>query len=173
MGIFSYLNVGFKINQPLPAGLGISAKVDPLHLRLTGMNIVVEISTATVFRKPPNSIAISSILTMAHLDTGASKTSIDINLAKHLNLVSTGQSKIKTAGGPQVTPDFVIDLGFRCPLSPFPNLQIGSCNLDLDLKKCLSNPNDFTNFGILLGRDVMSRWNIIWNGPTSTVFISD
>jgi hypothetical protein len=25
----------------------------------------------------------------------------------------------------------------------------------------------------LIGRDVMSRWNIVWNGPTSTVFISD
>jgi hypothetical protein len=110
---------------------------------------------------------------MAHLDTGASKTSIDINLAKYLNLVSTGQSKSKTAGGPQVTPDFVIDLGFRTPLSPFSNLQIGSCDLGFNLQQCLANPNDPANFGILIGRDVMSRWNIVWNGPTSTVFISD
>jgi hypothetical protein len=110
---------------------------------------------------------------MAHLDTGASKTSIDINLAKYLNLVSTGQSKSKTAGGIRVTPDFVIDLGFRAPLRPFPNLQIGSCDLGLDLQKCLANPNDPTNFGILIGRDVMSQWNIVWNGPSSTVFISD
>lgn len=51
-----------------------------------------------------------------------------------------------------------------------PNLQIGSCNLNFQLNSNLNNPR---NFGILLGRDVMSRWNIIWNGPSSTVIISD
>jgi hypothetical protein len=110
---------------------------------------------------------------MAHLDTGASISSIDISLAKHLNLIPTGQSTNRTAGGPRLMPNFVIDLGFRIPLSPFPNLQIGSCDLGFNVQQCLSNPNDSANFGILLGRDVMSRWNIVWNGPTSTVFISD
>jgi hypothetical protein len=41
------------------------------------------------------------------------------------------------------------------------------------VQHCLSNPNDPRNFGVLLGRDVMARWNIVWNGLTSTVFISD
>jgi hypothetical protein len=144
-----------------------------MPLRLTGMNIPVEISTAAVFKNPPNNVLPSSIPTMAHFDTGASKTSIDINLAKHLNLVSTGQSMSRTAGGPQLMPVFVIDLSFRADLSPFLNLQIGSCNLGFDLQQCLVNPNNPENFGILLGRDVMSRWNIVWNGPTSIVFISD
>jgi hypothetical protein len=36
------------------------------------------------------------------------------------------------------------------------------------LNECMYNP-----IGILIGRDIMSRWNIVWNGPTSTVFISD
>jgi hypothetical protein len=173
MGILNHLIFGFSSDRPLPTGIKLFPRIDHMQLCLTGMNIPVEISTATVFGKPSNSMTISSVLAMAHLDTGASKTSIDIKLARHLGLISTGQSKSKTAGGPQVTPDFVIDLGFRAPLKPFPNLQIGSCDLGLDLQKCLSNPNDFTNFGILLGRDVMSRWNIVWNGPTSTVFISD
>jgi hypothetical protein len=138
-----------------------------------GMNIPIEISTATVFKNPPNNALPSSILAMAHLDTGASITSIDMSLAKHLKLIATGQSVSRTAGGPQCTPDFVIDLNFRGPLSPFPNLRIGSCDLGFNLSQCLSNPNDQANFGILIGRDVMSRWNIVWNGPTSTVFISD
>jgi hypothetical protein len=110
---------------------------------------------------------------MAHLDTGASITSIDISLAKHLKLIPTGQSVSKTAKGPQLMPDFVIDLSFRATLSPFFNLQIGSCDLGFNLQQCLSDPNDSVNFGILIGRDIMSRWNIVWNGPTSTVFISD
>jgi hypothetical protein len=138
-----------------------------------GMNIPVEISTAAVFKNPPNSISSSSILAMAHFDTGASVTSIDITLAKHLNLIPTGLSTSGTAAGPQSMPTFVIDLSFRVDLSPFPNLQIGSCKLPFDLQQCLTDPNDRGNFGILIGRDVMSRWNIVWNGPTSTVFISD
>jgi hypothetical protein len=111
---------------------------------------------------------------MAHFDTGANITSIDLALAKYLKLIPMGQSNQKTAAGiSKPTPNFVIDLSFRVPLLPFPNLQIGSCDLGFDLQHCLSNPNDPVNFGILLGRDVMARWNIVWNGPTSTVFISD
>jgi hypothetical protein len=173
MGIYNHLNFGLSINQPLPEGLRISTKVDPMQLRLMGMNIPVEISTATVFIKPPNNVSPSSILTMAHLDTGASITSIDINLAKHLNLISTGQSISGTAVGPLSVPNFVIDLSFRAPLSPFLNLQIGSCALGFNLQQCLADPNNPKNFGILIGRDIMSQWNIVWNGPTSTVFISD
>jgi hypothetical protein len=173
MGIFNQHSIGFNITPPLPPGSKILTKVDSIQLRLMGMNIPVEISTATVFRKPPNNVSLSSVLAMAHLDTGASITSIDIKLAKHLNLVSTGQSISGTAAGPLSAPNFVIDLSFRAPLSSFPNLQIGSCDLGFDLQQCLANPNDPKNFGILLGRDVMSRWNIVWNGPSSTVFISD
>jgi hypothetical protein len=137
------------------------------------MNIPVEISTAAVFKSPQNNVSPFSILAMAHLDTGASVTSIDIALAKHLNLIPMGLSTSGTAAGPQSMPTFVIDLSFRVDLSPFPNLQIGSCKLGFDLQQCLANPNDLRNFGILIGRDVMARWNIVWNGPTSTVFISD
>jgi hypothetical protein len=50
----------------------------------------IEISTATVLQDPSNDISPSSILAMAHLDTGASITSIDLNLAKYLKLVPTG-----------------------------------------------------------------------------------
>jgi hypothetical protein len=109
---------------------------------------------------------------MGHLDTGASKTSIDINLANHLRLNPTGDSTIVTASGPIRMPDFSIDLSFaNTSLSPFVNLKISSCKLGFDLSN--TSPNDQKNFGILLGRDIMSLWNIVWNGPTSTVFIYD
>jgi hypothetical protein len=101
MGIFNHLNFGLNINQPLPEGLKISPKIDNITLRRKGMNIPVELSTAAVFQQPPNNTPISSVLVMAHLDTGASITSIDITLAKHLNLISTGQSTSGTAAGPQ------------------------------------------------------------------------
>jgi hypothetical protein len=173
MGIFSHHHLGVYVTPPLPSESKVFTKIDDTQLRLMGLNIPVEISTATVFRTPPNNISLLSILAMAHLDTGASITSIDINLAKYLKLVPTGQSTSRTAAGPQSTPDFVIDLSFRAALSPFLNLQIGSCDLGFDLQQCLSDPNNPKNFGILIGRDIMARWNIVWNGPTSTAFISD
>jgi hypothetical protein len=174
MGIFHHYSVGFNAIPPLLPGTKLSVNFDNMHLCLQGLNIPAEISTATIFRGLPNNTSVSSAFVMAHFDTGANITSIDITLAKDLGLIPTGQSAQKTAAGiSQPTPNFVIDLNFRISLSPFPNLQIGSCDLGLDLQQCLSNPNDPVNFGILLGRDVMSRWNIIWNGPTSTVFISD
>jgi hypothetical protein len=116
----------------------------------------------------------SSIVVMAHFDTGASVTSIDINLAKYLNLLALGQSPSYTASGLQVMPNFSLDLSFpHTTLSPFVNLNIGSCHLHFDVQESLKNNNNPRNFGILLGRDVMAKWNIVWNGPTSTVFISD
>jgi hypothetical protein len=173
MGHFRLLSIGFNITPPPPEGTIFSTKIGSAPLCFMGMNIPVEISTATVFKNPPQNISPSSVLTMAHLDTGASVTSIDIALAKYLNLVPMGQSISRTAAGPQSMPTFVIDLTFQGELSPFFNLQIGSCDLGFDLSpQSLSNPND-RNFGILIGRDIMSRWNIVWNGPTSTVFISD
>jgi hypothetical protein len=174
MGIFHYSNVVFNITPPPPSGTKLLAGFDETRLRLKGLNIPVEISTATIFKGPQNTTSVSSALVMAHFDTGANITSIDIALAKHLNLIPTGQSTKRTAAGiSQPMPDFVIDLNFRVPLSPLFNLRIGSCDLGFNLQQCLSNPNDPVNFGILIGRDIMSRWNIVWNRPTSTVFISD
>jgi len=107
---------------------------------------------------------------MGHFDTGASSTSIDINLARQLNLVPIGASTRQTAGGSHTTPDFYIDFSFPgTDLRPFHNLKIGSCTLRYNAENGL----DQRNFGILIGRDVMSRWNIVWNGPSSTVFIHD
>jgi hypothetical protein len=86
---------------------------------------------------------------------------------------TVGKSNNRTASGPQVMPNFAIDISFPATkLSPFYNLRIGSCRLDFDLANNMK-PSKSQNMGILIGRDIMSRWNIIWNGPTSTVIISD
>jgi hypothetical protein len=111
---------------------------------------------------------------MAHFDTGAGSTSIDIGLAQHLKLLPIGLSENITAAGAQTMPNFAIDISFpNTKLSPFFNLRIGSCKLKFDLAKSLENPNVPTNFGLLLGRDVMSRWIITWDGPSSSVVIAD
>ena len=110
---------------------------------------------------------------MAHFDTGASVTSIDIGLAKHLNLLTMGQTESRTAAGLQTMPNFAIDILFpTTSLSPFYNLRVGSCNLGFDLANNMK-PDKMQNMGLLIGRDIMSRWNIVWNGLSSTVIVSD
>ncbi|MCM0607267.1 MAG: aspartyl protease family protein [Xanthomonadaceae bacterium] len=112
---------------------------------------------------------------MAHFDTGASLTTIDVRVAQHLGLISTGMSPISTANGVTNTPNFAVDVGFlNTGLRRIVNLQVSSCNLShFNLQNALTNTNDPRNFGVLIGRDIMSLWNIVWNGPTSTVLISD
>jgi hypothetical protein len=161
----------FNTNSPLPAGTDIGASPRPLLLE--GFNFPVAVSTPSGLLKNPSfdKDLAASIVVMAHLDTGASRTSIDIKLAEHLKLVSTGNSSLTTAGGVKIMPDFVVDLNFpNTDLGPFINLPVGSCNLPFDIS---GNLNDFKNFALLLGRDILSYWNVVWNGPTSTVFIND
>jgi hypothetical protein len=173
MAIFNQFAGEIKITPPPEDGTQVGLNFSPRDLQLFGFNLPVEISTASIFRKPPLNMPISSIMVTAHFDTGASVTSIDIELAKHLKLFAMGQSENRTASGPQVMPNFAVDINFpTTELSPFFNLLIGSCRLDFDLANNM-NPSKPQNMGILIGRDIMSRWNITWNGPTSTVIIGD
>jgi hypothetical protein len=173
MAIFNQHTFAIKLNPPPPESTHIAVDVSPFPLLQSGFNMTVEVSTASIFRNPPLNMQLSTFTVMAHFDTGASSTSIDIELAKHLNLLSIGQSENRTASGPQVMPNFAVDISFPiAKLSPFYNLRIGSCRLGFDFENNMKSSKS-QNMGVLIGRDIMSQWNIIWNGPTSTVIISD
>jgi hypothetical protein len=174
MAILHRNNIGFAITPPPPTGTRLSLDISPQALYQMGFNLPVEIATASAFRKPPINAPLSSMVVMVHFDTGAGITSIDISLAKYLNLMVIGHSENHTASGTQVMPNFAIDISFpNTKLSPFFDLRIGSCKLKFDLARGQKNPNNPQNFGMLLGRDIMTRWNIVWNGPTSTVIVAD
>jgi len=147
--------------------------LSPIPLFDRGLNLPVEISTASIFRNSPLNVPLSSIAVTALFDTGATYTAIDIGLARHLNLFAIGQSAHDTAAGRQTMPNFAVDISFLgTGLSPFHNLRVGSCKLGFVLENNTNLPQP-CNLGILIGRDIMSRWNIVWHGATSTVFISD
>ena len=112
---------------------------------------------------------------MAHLDTGASLTSIDKRIAQQLGLVSTGSGHIATASGSVTVPNYAVDIAFlNTSLRGIQNLQVTSCQLPhFNLSIAVQNPSNPANFGVLIGRDIMPLWHITWHGPTSTVFISD
>jgi len=166
VGSIRLQNFGFQFVPPPPEGTRVNIKASPFPLVQNGFNILVLVSTASLYQKPDNPQSVKSVQLAAYFDTGANKTSIDIGLAKQLNLIPIGESPSYTAAGLRQATDFVIDLSFPgSNLHPFRNLQISSC--------VLSNPIAPPPFNMLIGRDVMSRWNIIWDGPTSSVIISD
>lgn len=166
MGSIRLHNLDLKASPPIPIGTKFALNITPIPLLYDGLNIPVLISTASVYRSPNNPNSIKTAQILAHFDTGASKTSIDIELAKQLDLIPIGESPSHTAAGLRQATDFVIDLSFPGnTLRPFINLQISSCKL--------SSPNMPLKFKMLLGRDVMTRWNIVWDGPSSNIIISD
>lgn len=161
----------YNINVSLtPLVQGQKATISGETLKKTGLNMLVEIKTASIFTKQPGFNGLKNITVLGHFDTGASSTSIDKTVAEHLGLVPIGQTRSYTAAGPHQVPSYVIDLQFvGSNLKSFSDLKISSASLPFDIK----NPIKPGSIGILIGRDVMSTWNITWNGPTSTVFISD
>jgi predicted aspartyl protease len=107
---------------------------------------------------------------MAHLDTGASITSIDRRIAAELELHPIGVGKIMTASGEMEANSYGI-------LISFPNTQLRGYRIRVSDCKLPYNGNrldlSVRNYGVLIGRDIMANWNIVWNGPSSTVIISD
>ena len=170
MGSIAFHSPLFQINPAPAPGSSVSLAFVPGALLTGGLNLPVEISTASIFLNSSPEKKAESAIVFAHFDTGASSTSIDINLAKSMRLDSPGTQFIQTAAGPQEMPVFFVNIGFpNSNLMPFADLKVSSCRLNYN-SDASASPR---NFGILLGRDIMSRWNIVWNGPSSTVFIND
>jgi len=159
-------NLELCIGDPQSGG-----RFSPTPLLRCGMNIPVIVSAGSAYLRTPNAAQSTHLTVLAHLDTGASVTSIDIKLARHIGLLPVGMSRMRTAAGSVKFSAFIIDLQFpNSTLSACTDLPVSSCDLGFDLVKPWT---DARNFGILIGRDAMTRWNIVWNGPTSTVIIND
>ncbi len=170
MGSIAFHNPLFHIEPAPAANTTVLTSFRPEFLLINGLNFPIEISTASILLSSSPEKKVESVLVFAHFDTGASSTSIDINLAKEMNLDTMGVCNIMTAAGEIPMPVFTVNIGFPgTNLSPFIDLKINSCKLGYNSAQKPSPKN----FGILLGRDIMSRWNIVWNGPSSTVFIND
>jgi len=168
--------LGYSVQiAPKPAPeTRVSLSISPIPLENTGFTVPVSVSTPSTIRETNPAAVVRTETVMALFDTGASKTSIDIRLAELLGLSPVGISTSHTAAGPSESYDYAVDISFPgSNLLPFINLPIGSCKLPFQIGENGEIAINKTNFGLLIGRDIMSRWNIVWNGPTSTVFISD
>lgn len=174
MGTLHCSNVEFATNPPIPSEIKVGVRFTPVPLQRWGINIPVIIRAGSAYSNSGNvdNAPLPTAMVRGHLDTGAHITVIDTSLAVHLGLKSTGIAQIRTAGGVRDASYFIIDLHFaNSTLTPVINLSVASTDLGFNINRDLiGNPQ---SFGILIGRDVMASWNIVWSGPTSTVIIND
>ena len=93
------------------------------------------------------------------IDTGATVTSIDLNVAKTLGLSETGSRKLGTAAGPVDSPTYA-----------FTVLISGSIRMDC----ALGVGCDLQGQGIimLLGMDLLASCIMILNGPDGSFSLS-
>ncbi len=125
------------------------------------VEVGVDDQTAETLRQQGNAVP-QSISCQALVDTGASALGIETSIATQLGLSRKGQSTNHTANGPRQCSLYAVSLDFPgTSLKKFPIIQASDVNLS-------QQP-----FKVLIGRDVMSKWHLHYNGQTGTITIAD
>jgi len=168
------LNIGVSASKPLPPDIELKLEVNSRFLSGPGYVLPVIVQTPSILCAPPLKKQLKTATVIALLDTGASRTSISDVIAKNLELEPVGFSSIATAAGPKVFPDYAVDILFpNSSMENFIDIMVCSCHLPYKSNPSGGDVMAASNIGVLIGRDIMARWNIVWHGPSSSVFISD
>jgi hypothetical protein len=167
MAHYTQFQAQLKVDPPLPPESKVSVASSAHTLMTIGFNLPVIITSIPLDKEERQP---KSALVMAHFDTGASGTSIDVKLAQELELFPIGKTNMQTAAGIKEVSKYLVSVSFPNSQLKGYKLSVSDCNLPYN-----GNPTDMNpqNFCVLLGRDIMAHWNIVWNGPSSTVLISD
>ncbi|MDR1558714.1 MAG: retroviral-like aspartic protease family protein [Clostridiales bacterium] len=172
--MISAINAELQVSQVGPEKTKFSISADFRHLLTHGFVMPLIIQTPSILCAPPISGKLKTITVMALLDTGASSTCISEIIADELELKPTGYFETNTAAGRAVFPNYTVDILIpNAGLHNYENINVGSCKLPYTQNLLENDRMASTNFGVLIGRDMMTRWNVVWNGPSSSVFISE
>jgi len=172
--MISFINPEFQSTPPVLPGTQIDIVPSPRFLLEHGFVMPVVIQTPSVLCAPPISKPLETVLVMALFDTGASRTCVSDTIANALTLNAVGFSKFHTASGVEVFADYAVDVHFpNAGLRCFENLKVGSCKMPYTHNLPDAQRMVHDNFGVLIGRDIMARWSIVWNGPSSCVFVAE
>ena len=109
---------------------------------------------AELLRKEGKSIP--SIKVIALIDTGASSTCLSKEIVDELNLIPFDAQIVHTAGGE--TEQLFYDIGIILPISQSNTLSIQAPCADLT-----GQP-----FQVLIGRDILNRCTMFYNGPDNS-----
>lgn len=94
------------------------------------------------------------------IDTGASRTSVDRSIVAALGLAPVGAAKVLTPSGQ--APQMLYPARFSFPGTPLPSIEFSSV-LGSDLQQ--------QGIAALLGRDVLSSFLLVYNGPGGYISI--
>lgn len=105
--------------------------------------------------QPPKPVVLDALL-----DTGASISGIDRAVAEQIGLVQVGSIKISGVTGIQDQPVFTARLTFDSPSATFDPVRITGSSLGS------------MEFQVLIGRDVMERMVLVYDGPEGAFRLS-
>lgn len=137
---------------------------DPLALRTNGPVLRVEIDIPSPLAKyltERGQRVPQSIEGLALFDTGATSTCVDTDIIKQLGVRPVGRIRAFTAGGPSEQSLFPARLYF--PRLKF-SVEFGSV-MGANLKRFRIMRR---NLVVLVGRDILSRCVLIYNGPQAS-----
>ncbi|MCL1789184.1 MAG: hypothetical protein FWG33_02400 [Oscillospiraceae bacterium] len=167
MAHLQHFNPSFSFDPPLPPDTKISMSASSYNMCIKGLNFPVQVTGVPLDAantKP------KSVLVMAHLGTGAFSTCIDEKLATALELFPIGCFRVQTESGFKDMKKYIVNIDFPGTVLKGSMMYVVGCDLSYRGGESNLDPN---NFSVLLGRDIMANWNIVWNGPTSSAFVSD
>lgn len=145
--------VGFEIETPTPVLLRGGMVLD--------VSIGIDKQTAKELASIGGEISKPRVVT-GLIDTGAAITSVRADIADSMGLKVTGASTILTAGDPVNVNTYAASL-------EFPNTNLKS----FDVLPIVALPMTGQNIEMLIGRDLMQRWIITYNGVAGSFTICD
>jgi hypothetical protein len=146
-------------------GVKYSRSYSRTELRRTGPKITVTIShpQKTIALARQSHLDLKKPYTVtALIDTGAARTVISPQLAATCGLQQTGVARISSAGHITDRPEFVGAIHFPDQeLQGFDPMSLVACPLPEQDVACL------------LGRDVLERWNLTYDGRSGLVEVGE
>lgn len=138
---------------------------DPRDLKLHGPRLKITIGPpllSVVGEQARSSATIRSTETDALIDTGAQRTVISPEVLRKTGLSKINEADVRGVGGIMRAGVYVASLQFpRCGLRTIEVMEVSCCELPHILYHCL------------LGRDVLTRWKVTYDGPAGTWFIEE
>lgn len=138
---------------------------DPRGLKLHGPRLKVTIGPPLLRLaggQQPSSETARFTETDALIDTGAQRTVISPEAMRKAGLSKINEADVRGVGGIVRASVYVASLQFpRCGLRTVEVIEVSCCELPHILYHCL------------LGRDVLARWKLTYDGPSGTWFIQE
>jgi len=140
-----------------------SPRPDPKDLEKFGSRLEIEVGPPNIGdSRIPSSSSQKFARMPALIDTGASRTVLTPLAIKSLNLPLIDYATLSRAGGVDRAAVYAASIQFpRYKLTPIDVIQVLCCELPDQPIQCL------------IGRDILSRWKLAYNGKTGEWSIED